>query len=196
MPPLPTIADVFRVTLDWAAGGGATAHNVMHFSAPSKTAQDVFDTLDANVTASMWDSVYTSASVTGVDVLPLDGSSSTSHFAVTPAAKWTGNGGGDYSSRAPAAIIKLATGLRGPSNRGRVFLPFTSEQDTSGGLLSDSLVTAITGGWVAFANAMEVDGVALGVASYVGAGVWHQAINIVCHKSLGTLGRRQRVLLP
>ena len=196
MPPLPTIADVFRVTLDWQAGSSPLCHNVMHFSAPSKTSAQVFTAIDAHVTASMWDTVTTAAHVINVDVLPLDGTSPTLSNVITGSpAKWAGNGGSDYSSRAPAAIIKLATGIRGPANRGRVFLPFCSEQDFSSGRFDSSIVSAVTAGWVAFANAMASAGVALGVASYVHSN-WHQAVNVALHDVSGTVGRRQRVLRP
>lgn len=196
MPPLPVIADVFRVTLDWAAGSAPQCHNVMHFEAPSKTSAQVFTALNANVTNSMWSTMYTGAHVTNVDVLPLDGTSPTLSNAVAGGpAKWAGNGGSDYSSRAPAAIIKLATAIRGPANRGRVFLPFCSEQDFTAGRFDPSIVTAVTAAWVTFANAMAAAGVALGVASYVHAN-WHQAVNVALHDVAGTVGRRQRILRP
>jgi hypothetical protein len=196
MPPLPVIADVFRVTLDWITPGGIPCHNVMHFEAPSKTSAQVFAALDSHVTASMWSTIATTAHVFNVDVLPLDGSSPTSSFAVAGApAKWSGNGGSDWTSRAPAAIIKQGTGARGPSRRGRVFLPFTTEQDISQGTIDPAVVGAVTTGWVTFANAMAVSGVALGVASYTHSS-WHQTVDVALHNTLGTLRRRQKVLRP
>lgn len=196
MPPLPVIADVFRVTLDWNTPGGIPCHNVLHFEAPSKTSAQVFTALNANVTHGMWSTVATFAAVFNVDVLPLDGTSPTTSNAIVGApAKWAGNGGADWTSRAPAAIIKLGTGARGPSRRGRIFLPFTTEQDISQGVIDPAIVGAVTTQWVTFLNAMATAGVALGVASYVHDS-WHQVLEVALHNTLGTLRRRQKVLRP
>src|ERR1041384_2513624 len=136
MPPLPVIADVFRGVLRWSNGGlGAHAVNVLnvHTNASGKTAQQVYTCLDAHVTASMWGFVSTGASVITVDILPLDGSSATQSFSTGGVAKWTGTATGETIPQV-AEIIKLQTGIRGPSHRGRIYLPFiTAAEQGNGG---------------------------------------------------------------
>lgn len=188
MAPLPTIADVFRCALVWGGSGGQSAVNVMHISAPGATASGVRDALEAHVTSGMWSTVATGASVKKLEVTPLDGASGGIEYVTSGGAKWTGNGGADYSPGV-AAIIKLSTGLRGRSNRGRLFLPFTTEQDILGGLIDDSIVVAVSSAWDTFANALVADDMALGVASYKNSN-WHQAVAIALEKIVATQKRR------
>jgi hypothetical protein len=185
--PLPIIADIFRVTLNWEDTGAGKAHNVLHFSAPGKTESDVFTTIDAHVTQQMWDWAATTEVVESVSVLPLDGSSATTVHLTGSPAKWTGGGTGQPLPQV-CGIIKLETGLRGPANRGRVFIPHVGEGETAVGALSD--ITTVSTAWVAFANAMATAGVALGVASYKNVD-WHQAINVGGGSRTATQRRRQ-----
>lgn len=188
MAVLPIIPNIFRVTINWADLGGATGKNVMHFSGPSKDSQDVADALTANTQTNQFQGMSTTAAALTATILPLDG--------VTPGAdyslgtSWQGQTASDYMT-APAVIIKHVTAVRGRSGRGRIYLPFVAETQQNAGRITPGSVTNMTGAWVAFANAMEADGIALGVASYTES-IWRQSINIACESALGTQRRRQQ----
>lgn len=186
---LPTIADCFRVALDWEESSGPhTAANVMHFSAPGKTESDVFTALDTHVTAAMWGTVAASGSVLEVVVTKLDG---TPDGRVNPIvghpAKW-GGGAGQMIPQA-ATIVKLVTAATGRSGRGRAFLPWLGEDKQNGGTIDPTTAGVTQTAWIAFANAMAADGVALGVASYLHSS-WSQALAITVDPISGTVRRR------
>jgi hypothetical protein len=197
--PLPIIANTFRCALKWInTGGSQSAVNVIHVQANTagQHASDAFAAIDAHVSANMWVSAVAGASVTEVDITPLDGVSATQSFSTGSPAKWSGSAGGDYVPQV-AVLIKLFTGLRGRQNRGRVYLPFTAETGISDGLLVATGV--INAAWVAFQAGMV--GMApvewgLCVASYdrAHAGVGAHATGItglLCEQVLGTQRRRQ-----
>jgi hypothetical protein len=186
MPPLPVIADVFRVTLTWAAGGSRPAQNVMHFEAPGKDEGDVWTALNAHVTAGMWNWASSSVGVSTVDIEPLDGTSAaTTHLTGLP-AKWSGAGSGDVIPQV-AGLIKLTSGLRGRSKRGRIYIPFVAEGQQAFGVLLDA--AAVSTAWGTFANAMATDGVALGIASYK-LSSWVQATTVTAETTAATQRRR------
>jgi hypothetical protein len=187
--PLPVIADVFRVTWDWSTFGGAlNAVNVMHFSAPGKTAAQVLDALDAHQVGGLFDPVSGDANVHTISAQPLDGASGiTARPPATP-AHWIG-GVGVSPVPQVAAIIKLGTGLSGRSNHGRIFLPYVDEGGMLDGIITPAFVTSATGAWVTFLNAMAAAGVALGVASYKHSN-WHQVLAVVMESHVGTQRRR------
>lgn len=167
MPALPVIADVYRCALHWTNSSGGDAVNVIHVKAASQVSTVlIFNVLDAHVTAAMWDWVAATAVVDDVAVTPLDGVTGTDHFSTGSPAKWTGGGLGQALPQV-AGIIKLTTGFRGRSHRGRIFIPFIGEGETATGTLID--VAAVQAAWSAFEDAVELDGttpVTMGVASY------------------------------
>lgn len=192
--PLPIIADVFRVTLNWVDSlTPQGAHNVLHFktSASGKTPLEVYSCLNTHVTQAMWDFTTTQASVASVSVTPLDGTSAAVQFATASPAKWTGGGTGNAIPQV-AGVVKFATGLRGSANRGRIFLPYVGEGEYDQGNLAD--VAALTTAWVTFLNDIITDGttpMALGIASYKHSN-WHQVINAAGQSRSRTIGRRLR----
>lgn len=199
--PLPVIANTYRCALKWAeTTSGQTAVNVIHIKANGSgtTASDAFHALDTAVTAAMWDSATTGASITEVDITPLDGTSGTISFSTAGVSRWAGSAGGDFIP-AVAGLIKLGTPLRGRNHRGRIFLPFTAEAGVANGsfLLTD--VTVVTNAWVAFqATLVGLSPVewSLGVASYdrknLGAGAGFEGINSVAlERAVATQRRRQ-----
>lgn len=188
---LPIIPDCFRVAFKWSNPGGAAgrAVNVLHFSAPGKTTAQVDAAIDANVTANMWRSGVTTTRVEELDITPLDGTSATVPFPKAAVAKWIPVGGADFAPQT-CYLIKLTTALRGPANRGRIFLPYLAESEQAAGYISLVAQPLITTAWVNFANAMAAAGVALGVASYKNS-LWHQAINVGCETAIATQRRRQ-----
>lgn len=193
MAPLPVIADVFRTTLNWEGGGGEHAHNVLHFRGTGGDSDDLSVAIFANATLEMWSSVATAAAITSLSILPLDGTSPTTVYPVAPAdaAKFTGNGGSEWNGGQVAGLVRLQTGVRGPANRGRIYLPFNSEANCTSGIIAPVVVDAATSAWATFMNDMIGDGFALGVASYKHSN-WHQALNVFLDDNVATQKRRNK----
>lgn len=187
--PLPIIANTFRVAFNWtSATTGQHAINVMHFRTSVLNAGTLLTLIDASVAATMWNATTGLWAVTRLDCTPLDGSSSTQQAATT-GAKWTGNGGALDFVPALAQVVSLRTGLRGRSNRGRVYLPAVTEALQTAGTLNFSLATQQTA-WNTFATAMSVGTAPLVIASYLhatAANVTSQTPEAVC----ATQRRRQ-----
>lgn len=163
MPVLPTIADVFRVTLNWNAAHGFSPRNVCHFQAVTGTEADVVAALEASWDDAMWHAVQQDWAFTSVDVLKLDGVSATQTFPVTAQGSLTS---GDWVV-GTAAVLSLHTAQRGSRGRGRMFLGPIAEARLIGGRVSPS--NDIVVGWGAFIASMISEGVPMGVASYAHA---------------------------
>lgn len=191
MPPLPVIANVYRVTFNWETSGGLAAHNVMHFRAPSKTADDVFDDIDGQMDFGLWDTVFTGATIASLDILKLDGTSPTQIFPTDLSAKWKGNGGSQFNALQVCGLIKLGTTQRGPRGRGRVFLPFTSEQGVTNGFIDADVANSCTISWGTFLLGMAAAGSHVCVASYVHADS-HDVTRTECERRTATQRRRNR----
>ena len=186
--PLPTIPDAYRVALVWNASG-QLAVNVMHFLRASTTSAVIASTLDANVTAAMWGSVWPSASVNHITVTPLDGNSA-SYTLNTSGAKWTGSAAAGDPIIAVAAMVKLTTAFRGRSNRGRLFLPFVCESVQQGGTIVAGTVTSMQTAWNNFLTAMIAAGQQPIVASYLHANQ-HPVTAFTVESFFGTQRKRQ-----
>lgn len=193
--PLPVISNVFRCALHWE-GVSASQHavNVLHVRAEPGPATEtqVYNCLNAHVTAAMWNTVSASAGIDFVTVLALDGTSAGQVFSTGLPAKWVGAGGGDPMIQV-AGLIKLTTGLRGPRHRGRLYLPFTSESVQTGGVIAGGTVSAVTAAWTTFSGAIASDGTTpmdLVVASYVHADA-SGVIDVQLESETATQRRRQ-----
>lgn len=188
MAPLPVIADTFRTAWNWRIGS-QNAVNVIHFfdDVGTQTAANLMTDITDNVTHDMWDSVVAFGRADDIDITPLDGVGATQTFPTTDVDKWRGAGGSEFAP-AVATIVKLTSAERGKSKNGRIFLPFTAESKMVNGTLVSA--TAQTAAWVAFANAMIVDGWHLCVASYLLASQVPVA-NLAVESTLGTQRRRQ-----
>lgn len=191
MPPLPTIADVYRCTFVHF-GASLDSVNVLHFRAASATVADVAagiqEGLDA---ANPFDGIPLSFTTPAVEILPLDGSSATATFPITGA---NGTGGGDFI---PAAcfVVSLRTAQRGPRGRGRVYVGPLVESLNHDGKLLTADATGLADNWRDFIDgcAGATPSVQLVVASYVHA----DAHDVVSHRvdiPLGTQRRRQQSL--
>jgi len=161
----------------------------MHLSAPTDDAASLAAKIVAAVSANMWATASDEGVISDFDILALDGSSSTVNFVTGGGSTWAGQETGDPIMNAPA-IIKLATGLRGPRHRGRVFIPYTAEDIQHSGIILETTAGLTTAAWEDFANALVADDVALGVASYAHSD-WNQVLNLKCERALGTMRRRQ-----
>ena len=192
--PLPVIADVFRCALEWTdSNTGFPATNVFHVKTATsgKTSGQVFTCLDAHVTAAMWDWTAATAQIQTVEITPLDGVSAAASFSTGAAAKWRGGGLGTSLPQV-AGIVKFGTGLRGPANRGRMYMPFVGEGEVAGNVLIDA--AAVQAAWISYAANLISDGttpMALGIASYV-HGNFHQTTLINAELQTATQRRRNR----
>lgn len=186
--PLPVITGVQRVAMIWTVQGGGHAVTVLHFSAPAISSSQLANDIDTNATANMWSHTTTSTKVTELHVTKLDGSSATFIKPVT-GAKWAGTSVSD-AVPAVACLVKLATGLRGPANRGRLFLPDCAEPTIADGSMVGSTLTSSQNAWSAFFAAMTALGDLLVVASYKHA-TGTIVTSVVVESKLGTQRRRQ-----
>lgn len=192
MAPLPEIADVYRVALNWQHSDyGWTATNVMHFRKSGGDASDVYDTLDSNVTAAMWEVAPEHAHIHSVDVTPLDGTGATYTGLTGDASKWSGPIASGLSTPQVCALVKLNTAKRGRSFRGRVYIPWASEQNVTAGQVDSANVTAAQAAWTAFIADMDGDSCQLVVASYVLASA-EDVLTALYERDVATQRRRNQ----
>ncbi|MBA0085667.1 MAG: hypothetical protein HRJ53_11780 [Acidobacteria bacterium Pan2503] len=200
--PLPVISGVWRVTFNWhnAVTGWNTA-NVMHFreitSGPLSSSA-VAGTISANLHSDMWVGKVSGDQLVNYQMIRLDGTSATA-IELPTGSGWAPVGSGDVAPQV-AAIIKLQTGIRGRSNRGRIYLSNQGEANTTNGAITpSSIVTAATTAWTTFQTNIQSgsgNNIVLGVASYMrahgGSGAhFNPATNIVCETMCATQRRRQ-----
>lgn len=165
MPPLPVIEDTFRVVLNWSHPSQTNAVNVLHFQRDAATAEDVWNGLDEHVTSAMWGLQDTDAVVTDVDITPLDGTTATSTFSTGSVAKWRGQSAGDGLA-GTAIVVSLRTAFRGPSHRGRIYLPFPNAAAMTENRFGGTAIGTLTTAWTTFLAAMVTEAESLVVASY------------------------------
>jgi len=165
MATLPVINGVFRCAFSWRVGtSGPTAQNVMHFFGTSGDPVSLKNALNTNVTTGMWVGTATNCSIYQLSITPLDGTSATQVFSVA-GTNWAGTGTpGDYSP-ATATVIRLTTANRGRQNRGRLYIPFQTEQYMASGINSTSVAANQTA-WDNFRSAMKTAAFPMHIASY------------------------------
>lgn len=168
MPPLPVIADTYRVALNWRSATLGHAANVMHFRGAPGSAAGLYTSLNNRAIQNLWYCVSNTAVVDSVDITPLDGSSATIVNSTGAPAKWQGFAGTD-SPPAVSAIVKLRTAKRGKSYRGRIFLPWVTESQQANGALDAAAVTAMQAAWILFRTNVATDGYTMVIASYLHA---------------------------
>jgi hypothetical protein len=139
----------------------------MHFRNTAGSPSGLATALEANWNANMIGVVSSSAAITDLQIMELDGLSGTSNIPTSGGAKWTG---GSVSDHVPAyaQVISFRTGLRGRRNRGRIYLPAIAENAMADGVLSGSSATA-QAAWTTWLAAMSASSYPLVIASYVGA---------------------------
>lgn len=165
MAPLPTINQCTRVAFSWRSGvSGPTAQNVMHFQTASTDTAALKTALDTNVTSPMWVGTASNCTIYQLSITPLDGQSATQIYQVS-GSKWAGLGTpGDFSP-ATATVISLRTAKRGRRYRGRIYIPFQTEQYMASGTNSVA-VTANQTAWDNFVAAMSTASFPLVIATY------------------------------
>jgi hypothetical protein len=188
--PLPIIADVYRIALLWTdTPTSSHAVNVIHVRQAGTTAAAIAATMDANVTANMWGVETVNTKVTTVTVTKLDGSSASSSLAVT-GAKWAGTAAAGDMIPAMAAVVKMQSLFRGRSQRGRVFLPFVAESQSTNGVLGAGAVAAMQTAWTNWVAAMVAAGAQPVIASYLHASQVDVA-SVTVEATAATQRRRQ-----
>jgi hypothetical protein len=188
--PLPVINDVFRCSFEWTYGTSTlAATNVLHFRASGLNPATLATALDAHITTAMWSFQNTNSKVAQINITPLDGSSVTFPFVTGGGAKYTGSGGGLDMMVQVCNIVKLVTGKRGRSYRGRLYLPWVAEGKQTDGTLDATTVTACDTAWIAFHTAMTAAGADLVVASYTLATA-EDVVGVIVERSVATQRRR------
>lgn len=204
--PLPVLIGTYRVAFKWLQGPTTqTAVNVMHINATTGTSAsaDVFEALQDAVTAAMWTGVVNNASVDTVDITPLDGVSGTTSFSTGSGAIWTGQSAGQFVVAA-SMLVKFQTGVRGRDNRGRMFLPFISENGIANGFCDPTNMAVCQAAFVAFQAALQADGGPSGPFNHVVAAYDRRHSGVGAHitpvtayvaeSAQGTMRRRQQRL--
>jgi hypothetical protein len=185
--PLPIIQDVYRVTFNWTGTeSDINVKSVQHFKT-AQIAADLVTDLGAAVQANQFGYTEDSCEANTCDVIRLDGTAATSHHNL---ANWTGTGGALDTVPSLGPLVLGSTGLRGPANRGRLFLPSVAEAVMSNGLLDAANATAMTTAWTGFLNALDAVAVEWGVASYQHA-TFVQYTAVTVPRKLGIIRRRR-----
>jgi hypothetical protein len=170
------------------------ATNVIHIHdlAGGHTSSDIMTTLDAAASGGMWACVVPTAQVTDVGITPLDGTTATQHFTPATPSHWTGQNGTQFVPQV-AVVVKLSTGDRGRSKRGRIFLPFVAESSIDNGFLDATQAAAMQTEWNDFQDDLGASAVSclLVVASYKLASQTTAVEPIQVETVLGTQRRRQ-----
>lgn len=191
--PLPVIANTFRIVLEWGWNSNEQrALNVFHVETTETNMDTIYDDLDSHVDAAMWRVQSNNSGVQTVHITPLDGTSATSSYVTGGPPRWSGEAGGDPIIQA-ANLVKLRTGERGRSKRGRLYLPFVAEGSTAAGFISSTDALGIQAAWRTFAANLEAltPAVNMVVASYkLATATLVTAID--GETALGTMRRRQQ----
>lgn len=188
--PLPVIADVFRCSFEWTnSDTGLSATNVMHFANSGATPADIAADIDASVTATMWSPCDNHSHVREIDITPLDGTSVTFPFVTGSGAKYSGQQTSHSIVPQACSLIKLLTAKRGRSYRGRVYIPWTSEDGMTNGHTDPANVAILNTAWHDFWTAMSAAGSPLVIASYKLATA-ENVIASVCETFLATQRKR------
>lgn len=164
MPPLPVIPNAVKCALHWTCTG-QTAVITFGIQTSLSDLAAVAAAISSRVTTAMWGTVTAQASVNQMSLFRYDGVTPTYVTTVT-GSQWVGSGGAAAEfSPASAPVISLRTAARGQWARGRIFLPFTSETQITGGAIIGATVTAMQTAWDAFRTGMASGSVPLAVIS-------------------------------
>lgn len=192
-PPI-VIANVFRVAFEWSnPTNGQKAANVMCFAKPGGTSAALATALNAHATSSMWRTVNIGFSIGLLNILPLDGISPTTPFAVT-GAQWKTNYASDNGYETQnACLVSLRSAVRGPKARGRVYLPFVDEVWSNAGSLDNTVIAAMQTAWNTFMTDMATALYPIVIASRKHLD-YNVATGLVVEGLAGTQRRRQQRL--
>lgn len=191
--PLPVLADMWQVRLNWNnTNAPRDASNNLYFfdSVGTQTATNLAVDFAASVNAQMWGMQSTPSVVTAMTITPLDGVTAGAVFPTGGGAVWLGGSGTDAILQG-STVISIKSGHRGPSGRGRVYLPWTAESTQLNGVLTPANVTSVQTGWNSFFTAMVAAGWSPSVVSTADA-INYPALNYTVRPNLMTQRRRAR----
>jgi len=152
MPPLPVIANVYRVALNYLHGGTAQiAVNVIHVRSASTNPALVALAIHSSMLNKMFTTMSSGALCKSMDLTRLDGTSAAYHHTMTP---FSGQGSSGDFEPGSTAVVGFRTALRGRSHRGRLYLPFLAEGQASNGQLTAGQALVLLLGWSNFVNAL------------------------------------------
>jgi len=163
--PLPVIPFVFRCSWDFSTFNGVTPANVFHVFSSAGTDADIGELIWASAPEGLLLPVHEGFEPTAVTVLPLDGVTAGVTVPKPPGGPTLCQGDGQFIAEA-AVVLKMATGVRGPSGRGRQFLGPIGEGTQQDGLIVGDTLTDLVPHWADFRAALAVDTTLLVVASY------------------------------
>jgi hypothetical protein len=194
MPPLPVIADTFRVALLWNGIAPVNPVNVFHVhdNSGTATASDVNDEISNQAAANMWLCLPDAMAVGLLRITPLDGTSPTVDFTPNVASRFEGQQAGQYSPQV-ACLEKFTTDRRGPANRGRMFLGPVSEGVQVDGVYGGAGLGLQQTAWENFVSGMTTAGFPLCVASYK-HGTQRAILAVATESTFATQKRRQNRL--
>jgi len=195
MAPLPVIAGVARITLDWAGPSAPQPANVFHLVTSTSDEDQIGDAIETSLAAGgtdMFLTVQESYTLTGVDIILLDGTSATQHWTFGTGIE--GQAGGNLIPQA-AGVLSLHTDQRGPRGRGRMFLGPLGEADQDAGYIGISTPALVTDAWDDFNDALEASSIdaRMVVASYVHA-EYNPVRTFSMRRKTGTMRRRMKQL--
>jgi hypothetical protein len=188
---LPVINDVFRCSVEGSWDSGSDSWTCVYHVLDvlgTKAGDTVADDVGAAWIGTVLPELSNQLIVDAATALALDGNSST--FVVPH-----NDAGNSVSISTPhqcAAVISLATGIRGRSNRGRSYLPGMPNDAVDAGDTSKWTVgtaTLFTDNFNAFISALDAVDLRLVVASYVLASA-RQVTSITFRPDIFTQRRR------
>jgi len=193
MPPLPTIADVFRIVLPWSTFAGITPRNVFNVRCT--------DTSDVTEIAQQIGGVFTASGPNcfnvmnsnfhfiDINITPLDGATASSDVRLE--AEVAGVADSEILP-AVATLVKFKTAQRGPRGRGRMYVGPCCENNVVNGSVSPANLLAMGNSWTAFIEDLLLGSpsIEFGVASYLHSD-FHPLTSVLVEQVLGTQRRRQ-----
>jgi len=164
---LPIISSVYRCTLNWVPSSGRPSHNIIHFSNAGNEAAVAAD-IDTALGTLAADShlgwpLPSAWKLTTVDVLALDGTSTTQTFTLTNDQQGGAGGSAMYQV---SGLVGLQTAVRGSRGRGRVYLGPAAEDAQANGILDATGKGVCQTAWTQFLSASTTAGNLMVVASY------------------------------
>jgi hypothetical protein len=137
----------------------------------------------------MWSPMSNGNKIQQVDITPLFADSATQSYLTDGSTKWGGTQTGDIVM-AGCAVVSMKTTLRGPANRGRVYVgPVTEAANNNGFLIAGQSTNMVTK-WTSFQTGLIAESMEQVVASYKHS----TAITVLTYSvrpALGTQRRRQ-----
>ena len=145
----------------WAnSTGPRNASHALHFwdNVGTQSSANLGTDLLASLTANMWRTVASTASIQQILITPLDGISSTYSVPITIGnANISGAGSGEAIPQG-ATVVTVVPGQRGKQWRNRTYVPFVGETEQNAGTLSTTSVATMQAAWTTFGSAMTTAG--------------------------------------